>query len=337
MECISRSRTTYPKISVIIPVYKVRSFISPCARSLFEQTLDNIEYIFVDDNSPDDSIEVLRGIVKEYPNRESSVVIISNHKNLGPSVSRNVGLEISTGEYVVFCDSDDEVEKNAYELMLIEAIEKNADIVSCGVVIDDEDISWTKCFDDNQYLSHDSLYQFDCVEGVLWSSVWNKIFRKSFLSKYDIRFHDTLKMWDDLYFTFTARFFCKVDAIVNLPLYHYKLKKTGSLTSENVLIKATSQIECTQHLESFLKLQEANDMDTILAFLKLRSKDILFNSEHIEVWRKTYPEINYMICRFVSFYGWLRIVRFYIVVYFGTLGWKLLDFYSRVKKMIKSW
>ena len=318
-------------------MYNVESFIGSCARSLFEQTLNDIEYIFVDDNSSDASVTVLHEIAKEYPKRRDDVIIILNDRNLGPSISRNLGLERSTGEYVAFCDSDDEVEKNAYELLFTKAMEKDADIVSCAVFVDEDGKSKEKKFNDEHFLAHDSLYQVDCVEGVLWSSVWNKIYRKSFLSKYDIRFHDTLKMWDDLYFTFTARFFCKVDAIVNLPLYHYKLKKTGSLTSENVLIKATSQIECTRHLESFLKLQEANDMDTILAFLKLRSKDILFNSEHIEVWRKTYPEINYMICRFVSFYGWPRIVRFYIVVYFGTLGWKLLDFYSRVKKMIKSW
>ena len=60
-----------PKVSVIIPVYGVEKYIERCARSLFKQTLDDIEYLFIDDCTPDDSVDVLRNVLEEYPNRKS--------------------------------------------------------------------------------------------------------------------------------------------------------------------------------------------------------------------------------------------------------------------------
>ena len=94
-----------PKISVIVPVYNAERYIANCLRSLFEQTLDDIEYIFVDDASTDSSILIIRSILELYPLRQDHVVIIRNSVNKGPSYSRNRALEVCTGEYIAFCDS----------------------------------------------------------------------------------------------------------------------------------------------------------------------------------------------------------------------------------------
>lgn len=107
-----------PKVSVIIPVYGVERYIEQCARSLFSQTMrDGIEYIFVDDCSPDKSIEILEDILREYPHREPQVKIIRHTENQGIGGTRRTGVKNATGEYIIHCDSDDWVEPDMYEML----------------------------------------------------------------------------------------------------------------------------------------------------------------------------------------------------------------------------
>lgn len=100
------------KVSVIIPVYKVEKFVERCVRSLMEQTMDGIEYIFVDDASPDDSILILHKVLVDYPERSERVKILVHSENKGLPAARNTGLAVAKGEYVFHCDSDDFVEKD---------------------------------------------------------------------------------------------------------------------------------------------------------------------------------------------------------------------------------
>lgn len=118
-----------PKISVIVPVYGVEKYIERCARSLFEQTLDDIEYIFVDDCSPDKSVDILNDVLNQYPNRISSTQIVRMSTNSGQAAVRRQGMQLATGEYVVHCDSDDWVDKSAYEECYEFAISNDYDIV----------------------------------------------------------------------------------------------------------------------------------------------------------------------------------------------------------------
>ena len=96
------------KVSVCIPVYGVEQFIERCACSLFEQTMrDGIEFIFVDDCSPDNSVQRLEEILKRYPERQAQVSIIHHEKNMGLVRARKTALEAACGEYIIHCDSDD--------------------------------------------------------------------------------------------------------------------------------------------------------------------------------------------------------------------------------------
>lgn len=126
-----------PKVSVIIPVYGVEKYIERCARSLFEQTLDDIEYIFVDDCTCDNSISILNNVIKCYPNRKSQVTIIKHDENRGLPQARRTGVLSATSDYVIHCDSDDWVDRHMYEKMYNTAIEKEADVVICNYSISD--------------------------------------------------------------------------------------------------------------------------------------------------------------------------------------------------------
>lgn len=117
------------KISVIIPVYKVANYIYKCALSLFMQTYQNVEYIFVNDCSPDESIQILLSALKKFPLRQSQTVIINHTINRGSAAARNTGLNSATGKYVIFIDSDDFCETNMLEEMYYAKQRSQADII----------------------------------------------------------------------------------------------------------------------------------------------------------------------------------------------------------------
>lgn len=121
-----------PKVSVIIPVYGVEKYIERCARSLFEQTLDDIEYIFVDDCSPDKSMEILNDVLIEYPHRRDNVIIHRMEKNSGQAKVREWGMRNATGDFVIHCDSDDWADLSMYEKLYLNAKGSGADIVFCN-------------------------------------------------------------------------------------------------------------------------------------------------------------------------------------------------------------
>ena len=106
------------KVSVLVPVYGVERYIERCARSLFEQTYPNLEYVFVNDCTPDGSVVVLKRLMEEYPERKPFVRIINHERNRGISATRNTALDYASGEFVSFVDSDDWLESNAIELLV---------------------------------------------------------------------------------------------------------------------------------------------------------------------------------------------------------------------------
>ena len=120
-----------PAVSVIVLVYKVEKYIERCARSLFEQTLQDIEYIFVDDCTPDRSIEILEWVLEDYPERKSQVIILHNERNSGLPFSRRRGVEAASGDYIIHCDSDDWPESDMYAKLYAKASSENLDMVIC--------------------------------------------------------------------------------------------------------------------------------------------------------------------------------------------------------------
>ena len=117
-----------PKVSVIVPVYNVEKYLPTCVESLVNQTLEDIEIILVSDASPDGSNIIMADYEKNYSNKVKCIYLKENIKQGG---ARNRGLEIATGEYVTFVDSDDYVDDTMFEKMYKEAIRENYDIVYC--------------------------------------------------------------------------------------------------------------------------------------------------------------------------------------------------------------
>src|SRR5699024_5451478 len=121
-----------PEVSLIIPIYNAERFLERCLNSLFTQSLTNIEYLFVDDCSTDNSIEVLEKRLKNYLGKREQVKLIRHEVNKGVAASRNSGLENATGKYVGWVDADDYVDAGMFEKMFSIAERNQADLVWCN-------------------------------------------------------------------------------------------------------------------------------------------------------------------------------------------------------------
>lgn len=123
--------TIPPLVSVIIPVFRAEIYIEKCARSLFGQTLRNIEYVFVNDASDDDSVGKIMSILEDYPERKPNVKIIDLPENAGVANARAIGMKSATGNYFIHCDSDDWVDERMYEKMYDYAVKNQFDVCLC--------------------------------------------------------------------------------------------------------------------------------------------------------------------------------------------------------------
>lgn len=112
-----------PKVSIIVPIFNVEMYLDRCIQSLLNQTLKDVEIVLVDDESPDRCPQMC----DEYAKKDARIKVI-HKKNGGLGLARNSGLEVATGEYVTFLDSDDYVELDTYEALYKEAVSKNLDV-----------------------------------------------------------------------------------------------------------------------------------------------------------------------------------------------------------------
>ncbi|MDD6436886.1 MAG: glycosyltransferase family 2 protein [Prevotella sp.] len=293
------------KLSVIIPVYGVGPYIERCARSLFEQTLDDIEYIFVDDCSPDRSIDILQNVANEYPERLGQIHIIRHPKNQGSAIARRSGMEAATGEYIIHCDSDDWPAKNAYKLMYDKAKIKNADLVVCNYSISDgmghlSTPERTSCLhSDRISFIRDMLYQ-----KVKWS-LCNKMFRRSLLQQYTITF-PTQPMGEDSAITLQLAYYCKKIVHIDQALYFY-FQRPGSIvnnSSTESLIKKFQQASDNSGIVRRFYEQKGMgaQLKDALNFMDFSAKMLLLpllgrKGYYRKIWNSAFPGLEYRIIK----------------------------------------
>ena len=226
------------KVSVIIPAYNAEKYVVSAVRSALAQTLVDIEVIVVDDKSTDGTLSLL----KENFGRDERVRIIAQPENGGVSAARNRGIGAAEGEYLAFLDSDDAMRPDMLERMYAIAKEHDADVLHttgcllptvCPVPDDMNTIAPAdlKAFipelceaGDAVYYApeekHERVVQW-CAHKYHWS-VWNKLYRRSFIEENGIRF-DTLSMAEDMVFCFKAYFLAKRFAVLPGQWYVYRI------------------------------------------------------------------------------------------------------------------
>ena len=223
-----------PSVSVVIAVYKVEEYIAQCCHSLFAQTLKNIEYIFVDDCSPDKSMDIVQLVLAEYPDRRGQVKIIRHPQNMGVSRTREDGVKAATGEYIIHCDPDDWVELDMYEQLYNKAVEENADMVLC-------DLWWHYPEDPKPYYDCEKPKELtsrsilaSCLSAqypILHSFLHNKLIRSRLYKM--VEWPHEISFCEDMVVC-TQILSLPISVYhVKRPYYHYRFLRTGSLSNRD--------------------------------------------------------------------------------------------------------
>lgn len=281
-----------PKISVIVPIYKAEKYIERCCNSLFGQTLDRIEYIFVDDQTPDNSINLIHKALDNYPNRSLSVKFITNQVNKGVAYSRQKGLESATGEFVIHCDSDDWLDLDAYEVVYNCAIQENADVVRFGYTIEYSNGCRNKvAYTSQEYRMDNIIFNISPRIG----SVWGGLIRRKLFDEYSIKFPQCINWGEDFCVSIASLLVSKKTICLPDCFYHY-WQNAESITHNITKEKCLELIRIGEYVENFLKSIELLSKYAFqLNYLKFQSKAVLLRNKQVRdqaMWRNIYPECN---------------------------------------------
>lgn len=242
------------KVSIIVPVYNVASYLTHCLDSLINQTLRDIEIICIDDKSTDNSLEICR----EYAKKDNRIRVIAMDKNGGVSAARNAGLDVARGEYIGFVDSDDYVNSIYFEDLYIAATKYNAPVAATSnvVIVDFEDTreKYTGIINSSRVIkSVQDKGRIFVASGI----TWNKIYKKSFLEKNNIKFWPNLNIGEDNYVTIMSMVFADQIAICHSSQYNYRMVHSSAVHSKKD-IKAFGVFDMYADI---LKLVQNIDLD----------------------------------------------------------------------------
>lgn len=241
------------KVSVLVPVYGVERYIEQCAVSLMEQTYEDVEYIFVNDCTPDASIERLREVVARYPERECQVRIIDHEQNLGSGAVRQTALDAATGDAVIFVDSDDYVDPLMIERLVEEMHQSGATIVDGGfATVTNGDIANMKMplrVRDKGYL------KIILCQNVDSNRIWGRLIKKSLFTDNDIRFVQGIDYGED--FSVLPRLLINAQrSVVDQCLYFYRNDNPQSYTNNITTRNAISFFKAQELIGTFMASHE---------------------------------------------------------------------------------
>ena len=280
------------KVSVVIPVYKVEDYIGRCVRSLMLQTYQDVEFLFVDDASPDRSMQIVREITSEY-NRD--VRILTHSENKGLPSARNTGLRAARGEFIYHCDSDDWLDHSLLEKMVNAAIANDADFVYCDFYLSFSESE--RYMRNPDYENSIEALEKGFLAGQMKYNVWNKLVKRSLYVDNDICSpEEHCKGGEDL---MMVKILCASSKCIHVPeaLYHY------NRANENAITKTRSK----RHFEdikanaddaiAFLTSHHIPNPDFIELFkLNIKLPFLLAGDKmHFELWKAWYPESNAFI------------------------------------------
>lgn len=256
---------TNPKVSILIPVYNVSNYIEHCAHSLFKQTFQDLEYIFVNDCTPDDSIEKLQNIIKQYPLVEQKVKIIQHDSNKGISAARNAAIEASKGDFISFVDSDDYIEPNMIEVLYNKALAEQADIIVSDFFSEYPDK--TIYVQDIINVENDINFKELITQNHTYACFWNKLISRDLYKRPECKIPEGLNYGEDLYVMTRIYYLAKKIAKVDQALYHYVQYNSNAITKSKKRMHFENLVLFWETFEHFLK--EHNEYEKYSQIIEL--------------------------------------------------------------------
>ncbi|MFD2557060.1 glycosyltransferase family 2 protein [Sphingobacterium tabacisoli] len=280
-------------VSIIIPFYNVENYIVRCAHSLFQQSLERIQFIFVNDSSTDNSLLKLNDVIAQYPFRKEDILIVNHAKNRGSAAARNTGLDHVSGEYTGWVDADDWIERDMYEQMLAKTKEEGVDMVWCDFYLEYEDSSVKVT---NKVPNKSSVYIGEMIKANVQGMLWNKLFRSEVFTKYEIRFIEGLCLGEDRLVVLKYLHYATRISYLDSFLYHYVQYNEISIVKDSSDKRFYEEIGNAQLIDEFIKSVGINYIsEEDMNDFKIRSKRRLLLSTSIvdlKNWRIMLPEVN---------------------------------------------
>lgn len=328
------------EVSIIVPIYGVEGYIARCAGSLFSQTVPELRFIFVDDCSPDRSVEELEETLRDYPQRREQTTIIRLEENGGVDHARRTGLAASDSEYVLFVDGDDYIEPQMVEVLLSKAKETGADITACRFNVIEEDgsirpdVHRDQVEDKDKYLG----YMISILSPKASPNIFNKLFRRDLLLK--IKHIPKGHIAEDWAVCVQAVRLAEKLAAVDDALYNY-VQRGSSITHQYSLEACRASVKAdTANIDLVVDYLTEEGLDrryrheiearkyTAKGSLNGYCEDPRINKE----WRGIYKEVNrrvlYNPC--INLYN----KKIFILKYFRILS-KYYRLTGKVRKLLK--
>lgn len=229
------------KVSVCVPVYNVEKYMERCARSLFAQTMtDGVEFIFVDDCSPDKSSDILRRVIDDFPDLD--IKIVKHDRNRGLPAARRTAVNAASGVYIAHIDSDDYVEPEYLQAAYEAAASQNSELVSVGIV-DHNPFGFVKAlpFD----VVGDADLCFDVWTFKFSVTIWGKLIaRRIFVDHPECFAPDDISYGEDRFTVVRVAHYAKNPMVARRHLYHHDRQNENSMMRR----PTDKRIECYARL-----------------------------------------------------------------------------------------
>ena len=248
------------KISVVVPIYNAEKYLKKCLDSIINQTYDNLEIILVNDGSTDKSLEICESV----RNGDSRITII-NKENKGVSTARNKGIESSNGEFIIFIDADDYLDKNMFEILVEDAIKNNIDLVMCGYrnVDINGNILYESSPMDEKYFDVKTFKNNLFKTNYYRELICNKLFRLEIIKNNNIRFREDIHINENILFLLDFAKYGYRYSYDNEKLYNFLYNRSGATHAKFNLKKVSV-------LSSYIRLLDYDLEKSILNKVKYK-------------------------------------------------------------------
>ncbi len=271
-----------PKVSVIVPVYNTSKYLHQCLDCLAVQTLQDIEFIIVDDGSTDNS-----GIICDAYSKKDFRFKVIHQSNGGLAAARETGLKNAVGDFIIVCDSDDWAEPTMYEMLYNKIISTDADIVTCGFFTEydngKQSSDYTIFQETNGIVENDDLL----ARGAGWS--WVKLIKRSLFEKANIHYEPGINLSEDSLIVYKLMKNNPKVVQIDQPLYHYRRVFGGVSYTNNLSMKHIHQLDFTYHWlkenyggEKWTPIVRKRAVDLAFACLRVKDLDVKYFKQFLK-------------------------------------------------------
>lgn len=289
--------TDFPKISIIVPIYKIERYLRQCIDSILAQTFTDFELLLIDDGSPDGC----PAICDEYAKKDSRIRVFHKH-NGGLTSARNHGLDNAKGDWIMHIDGDDWIEPTYIEELYNAAIKNDADIAICGFRFAYEDGSFV--------IEHPTIWDDDKSVSLnryiasVWTTAWGSIHKSSLYHNNGVRSPKNITYCEDFHLMARICYFADKVVSIDRPLYNYRQQSSSIMHSLN---DKTWRDELTSYKEIIDFFRNKGELEKYIKTMSWRtlkaSQDMTLNPSRFEEFKNYNPDKKNYIwnCPFIGF------------------------------------